>query len=98
MQAHHLFLFGVLLATDPRPASTQLRLNLCFLFNTCANGNGGGGAQQETGRSDGGNARSPPPPARAVDDTWVEPVEDSKGFLYHFAHSGDGIDWSDADR
>ena len=50
------------------------------------------------GRSDEGDSGYAAPPARIVDDTWIEPEGDSKGFLFHFAHAGNGIDWSDADR
>ena len=94
LQAHHFFALMVLLSANPRPAHLQVRLNLCFLFNTCKGNND----RQDSGRSDDNDGYNAPP-ARVVDGTWIESEGGgSEGFLYHFAHNGNGIDWSDADK
>ena len=87
----------MLFSANPRPASLQIRVNLCFLFNTCKSDND---RQDNNGRSDDNDDDGyAAPPARVVDDTWIEPGDgNSLGFLFHFAHAGNGIDWSDADR
>ena len=91
----HFFFLALLFSAKPRPANLQIRINLCFLFNTCKNNDD---RQDNNGRSDDDSDGYAAPPARVVDGTWIEPEGDSSGFLFHFAHTGNGIDWSDADR
>ncbi len=64
-------------------------VDLCFLFGTCRR-------PVNTGRADSGFYEVPP--ANIIDGNWIEPVGSTSGFIYHFGHSKNAMDWYDADK